>query len=328
MENTDEAFDSTVYDAAESGDIERLNKVLVSHSHLIDVCNQRYNNRTPLHIAACMGHVFVIEALVQSGSKAIDIPNKYGCTPMYIAAHQGHVLVIELLVRLGSTAIDTPDNDSWPPMLIAARNGHASVIETLVRLGSTAIDTPINRCGWTPMLVAAHNGHMSVIEALVRLGSTAIDSPDKFKRTPMHMAAQEGHVSVINTLVRLGSTAIDTPNNNNWTPTYTAAWHGHVLVIETLLRLEFHNISTVHSPIVLPPIEVLRSKVREKCARILAALDYKTIVFNPPTTIESMSEDEILEIRYRICFDNSLVSKLLQCVERNYHYRQRRITSI
>ena len=213
---------------------------------------------------------------------------------VWAAANTGNL--DELVVALSSQPhlIDAPNPDDpheegRTPMQIAAEKGHVGIIEKLVELGSEAVDT--GRDGWTPMHAAALNAKVSVMETLVRLGSTAIDSLDANSWTPLFTAACKGHASVIETLVRLGSQAIDTPNESGSSPTRIAANCNQMESLKTLMSL---GGDCSFEPTTLcmrrPTIELLRAGV---------------------------DEDESREVRYRVYFQQSLVSRLLFEVQRN-----------
>lgn len=103
-----------VWNAANAGDVVKLEQLIVAHPHLIDTSK---DSRTPMHVAAARGHVPAIILLFRMGSQAIDTPDKHGKTPMLVAALNGYPLVVETLVRLGSRALDISDEDGWTPAL-------------------------------------------------------------------------------------------------------------------------------------------------------------------------------------------------------------------
>lgn len=99
----------------------------------------------------------------------------------------------------------------------------------------------------------------------------------------MYAAAWNGHVLVIETLVRLGSKAIDTPTINGWTPVYCAAHGDHMDCLRTLISLGADCSNTLTFRLSDAMVEQLKARV----------------------------EDESGEVRYRVYFTESLVSRLL-----------------
>ncbi|XRB03484.1 hypothetical protein NFJ02_17g28390 [Pycnococcus provasolii] len=63
---------------------------------------------TPLILAACGGHVSVVDALINAGS-AVDATNSFGWTALHWASRNGHAEVVQLLINGGSKALNTPD---------------------------------------------------------------------------------------------------------------------------------------------------------------------------------------------------------------------------
>ena len=163
------SFNSSVWDAANTGDLHALVTALASYPHFIDTPHPHKLRRTPIYIAAKKGYVTIIEKLIELGSKAIDTPTMLGFTPMHTAAINGHIQVIETLVRLGSMAIGIPAISGWTPIHVAAYDGVVQVIETIVRL-NTAIDTP-DDIGRTPLCLAAYYNHTDIVKTLKMLGA-------------------------------------------------------------------------------------------------------------------------------------------------------------
>ena len=63
---------------------------------------------TPLHVAAKLGHLNVIdlllrEELVESGHVSLDAKNKTYKTPAHLAAENGHVRLVQLLQIVACT---------------------------------------------------------------------------------------------------------------------------------------------------------------------------------------------------------------------------------
>uniref|UniRef100_G1Q0Z7 Ankyrin repeat and death domain containing 1B n=1 Tax=Myotis lucifugus TaxID=59463 RepID=G1Q0Z7_MYOLU len=69
---------------------------LLSAQHDIDVLNQR--QQTPLHVAADLGNVDVVETLLKAGCdlKAVD---KQGKTALAVASQSNHSLVVDMLIN-------------------------------------------------------------------------------------------------------------------------------------------------------------------------------------------------------------------------------------
>ena len=64
---------------------------------------------TPLHSAACAGHVNVVKELISHGAM-VEVHNENGHTPLMEAASAGHVEIGRLLLEAGA-GINTHSNE-------------------------------------------------------------------------------------------------------------------------------------------------------------------------------------------------------------------------
>jgi prolyl 4-hydroxylase len=92
------------HDAAQRGDVDKLNSVIESMAHLLDAKDM--NGWTPLHEGARGGHESVVRVLVEKGA-SINERNKRGETPLYWSIKQNGVdhPVSQFLMELGALNI-------------------------------------------------------------------------------------------------------------------------------------------------------------------------------------------------------------------------------
>ena len=127
---------------------------------------------TPLHWAAVLGHVSVVEALlnteVLSNAEALqNACTTFNRTPLHWAASLGHAdVVAALLAALASP--DVRDNDCRTPLHLAALNGDILTVLRLLKCGAN----PIARDKYdnTPCDLAKAKNHWDVVKALQRTG--------------------------------------------------------------------------------------------------------------------------------------------------------------
>jgi hypothetical protein len=87
------AFGDDIFDAAKSGDLEKVKALLKDNPDLVfrkDILGQ-----TPLHLAAWNGHKDAVELLLVSKAD-VNAKDKGGATPLFMAAWKGQKDVVEL----------------------------------------------------------------------------------------------------------------------------------------------------------------------------------------------------------------------------------------
>ncbi|XP_053701162.1 60 kDa lysophospholipase isoform X1 [Synchiropus splendidus] len=84
--------------AAKIGDIEALEALKEMGSNL---CLGDYDGRTPLHVAACEGHLKVVQYLLSHGA-TVYAKDRYRDTPLYNAVRFRHREVVKLLRKTGA----------------------------------------------------------------------------------------------------------------------------------------------------------------------------------------------------------------------------------
>lgn len=200
-----QAFNSTVYDAAGSGNLQLLLSSLASYGHLIDSPFPDDRARRPLHHACMRGWTEAVLTLLRSERVSIDAPDLYGVTPTHLAARTGSLPVLEVLISWGSKAIDAPDHFGRTPLHLACQEGHTALVETLLRSGSSSLDK-IDKKGNAPLHNAAKKDWPEIVTNLVRWGSQALDVRNHTGNTPLACALKNRSEGCVKALLALRAT--------------------------------------------------------------------------------------------------------------------------
>lgn len=172
-----------------------------TNGHVFDI------GATPLHVAASVGDVAMMERLAASGAKS-SVVDSVGATPLHLAALGGHVEAIRWLLAK-RVKVDRPIMTS------------KSVI--------------FRDRGMTSLHAALRSGSLAACELLVAAGLRLTDRTD-YGRGALFFAAWGGSVEVLEYLVQNGIAANETAAHGNH-PLWNAVEGKHHAFAERLLAL-------------------------------------------------------------------------------------------
>ncbi|KAL6822035.1 ankyrin repeat-containing domain protein [Trichoderma sp. SZMC 28015] len=217
--------------------------------------------RTPLIMAASMGHEQATKLLLQSGAN-ISIQDDAGKTALHYGALKSLVAVEDFI---SSDLLNLYDNDHCTALHIAASSGNSirllmsrSKENTGTRMllaASEAGNLNIVRYllmekralssmlwnGRLPICQAAARGHLEVVCALLRDKGSAKKTEESGK-TALHHACDSGMLEVAELLLVFDSN-VEAQDCNGETPLHTAAKKGRTNVINLLLEFK----ANIHS---------------------------------------------------------------------------------
>lgn len=142
-------------------------------------------------------------------SKAPD--RRVGQTPLHFAASLNHLGIVEMLIDHGAT-VDATTSLGYTPMHAAASSGNWKVVEILLRHGAR-INVAAAEKGLTPLHMASEHGReytgtqlgrMETVETLINNGAK-VDALDKSGLTPLHRAVGSGSVETATVLLDNGA---------------------------------------------------------------------------------------------------------------------------
>ncbi|KAJ7990726.1 hypothetical protein DPEC_G00289900 [Dallia pectoralis] len=144
--------------AAKIGDVEALDAVKEMGTNL---SLGDYDGRTPLHIAACEGHLKVVQYLLGQGA-TVYAKDRYGNTPLRNAVRFRHKEVVKLLRKTGAHFSREELEDAGSELCCLAANADIEGLEMWYLAGGDLNTTGYD--GQTPMEVAQAVGNKVVIE--------------------------------------------------------------------------------------------------------------------------------------------------------------------
>uniref|UniRef100_A0A8C3QDY9 Uncharacterized protein n=1 Tax=Geospiza parvula TaxID=87175 RepID=A0A8C3QDY9_GEOPR len=225
-------------------DVEEV-RSLLNQKENINVLDQE--RRTPLHAAAYIGDVAILELLILSalgffwGAEApcvsptganVNAKDTVWLTPLHRAAASRHEKALQLLLKHSADA-NARDKHWQTPLHVAAANRATKCVEALLPLLSTV--NVADRTGRTALHHAVHSGHLEMVNLLLNKGASP-STCDKKDRQPLHWAAFLGHLEVLKLLVARGADVM-CKDRKGYTLLHTAAASGQIEVVRHLLRL-------------------------------------------------------------------------------------------
>ncbi|XP_048761904.2 uncharacterized protein LOC125670652 isoform X3 [Ostrea edulis] len=150
----------TIHEAAERGNLNRVQELLTHFSEMKDNTNEQ--GLTPLHLAAKFGRVDIVKWLTINDVN-LNRETPQGYSPIHLAAMNGHVNCLMVLHAMGAI-LTCRTLDKKTPLHLAAMNGHVECVKWLVaNRGSLSVKDDMGR---TPREIAEEFHHEDVLKFL------------------------------------------------------------------------------------------------------------------------------------------------------------------
>lgn len=138
----------------------------------LSLCEGKADNdgQTPILLAACSGHLDVVQYLVEKANQNADVADKDGFTPIHAATSYGHLDIVRYLFEEAEVDAGKANNYGATPIWIAADGGYLDIVQYLVDEAKQDASKADND-DWTPLEIAICNGYLDVVEYLHSVGA-------------------------------------------------------------------------------------------------------------------------------------------------------------
>ena len=233
--------------AAESGDLEGLDCLLSRRqSPKVDVTWVDTNGRTALHLCVAYGHHHCIGRLVRARIPVDAVDQHTGATPLMVAAEMGDVESLNALVQRGAS-MDARDIFGATPLIYAASNYQPHFVHRLLaryrpRSATLAYVQAADRAARTAMHHALYNYDVKSATVLIAFGARVdqpvMDVEDGQWKTALIHAAELNNLECMTYCIEKHASVSCTPNGDGKTPLMFAAFAGADACVDALCRCD------------------------------------------------------------------------------------------
>jgi ankyrin repeat protein len=191
-------FAAEIHDAAQQGNLQRVQEILAEYPSLLDQPDDR--QFTPLNRAVAGGNYDVFMYLLEQGAD-INTVDVDGSNLLINAASGGNLELIKFLVEEKGFDVNFIDNNEMTAFYTACRSGSVPVIKYFVEKG---VDIkPRSARNGTPIVDAIYSDSLEAFEYLLDLGCE-YDVANQWGVAPVHYAAYRGQTEMLKMLMDKG----------------------------------------------------------------------------------------------------------------------------
>eukprot|EP00038_Savillea_parva_P002974 m.119646 g.119646 ORF g.119646 m.119646 type:complete len:1021 (+) comp11028_c1_seq2:326-3388(+) len=195
----------------------------------------------PIHVAAELGCLDVIQVLVEEGGADRWLRDDEGSTALHAAAMNAEFAVAQFLIDSGAS-VDAVDQDEDTPLHVSVASSVSdqagiTICTALIAAGAD-IDAR-NESGWTPLHVAVENLQVWAVRLLINSGCN-VNAVDRDGETPLHLVAgsefDEGNAIAVLHLLLGAHPNIDLPKPDGHTALHIATLAQKAPLVRLLLQ--------------------------------------------------------------------------------------------
>lgn len=232
---TNEHGQTALHIAAEKGYEEVVSYLIEQRAD--QQIGQLYNNRLPIHLAVCSGHLGCYRLLHNPPYARAD---SAGNTMVHLAAMSNNgTLLSEIVSSVPFRNCFTAQNSCGDTPLHCAVDYGAGETVTLILERANILEPRIvhfaNGVGRTALMVACERGFEHLVQQLVEAGSS-LKEADSNGDTPLALACRRGSVPCVRYLSRCDGIELGARNGKGETPLLIAATWGNVKLFRFLME--------------------------------------------------------------------------------------------
>ncbi|XP_026388839.1 ankyrin repeat-containing protein At5g02620-like isoform X1 [Papaver somniferum] len=207
-----------IYLAARKGDVKSLAIILDANPNLrLHDATFTSFRRTPLHVAAMLGHVKFAEEILRltlnDEQHPADVKDSQGFTALHLASVRGNVDMVRLLLNARVDTCTVPDQDGRTPLHLAAMRNNVEVMEMLLLRKPDAIYQVLMDRRETILHLCVKHHTFKALKSLVEYlshspsdtttnpNATSVNSKDIDGNTILHLAAKTKQLKVMDYLL-------------------------------------------------------------------------------------------------------------------------------
>ncbi|KAI3985256.1 hypothetical protein MKX01_039501 [Papaver californicum] len=199
-----------LYEVSMKGDVKSLRKIFNQDCRLrLEDAVLTSFLRTPLHIAATLGHIKFAKAILDMNRNLTTVRDSQGLTPLHLASAAGETEMVKLLVKANVDACTIQDQDGRTPMHLAAMKDEVSILKVLIEGRPEAVHLRTDR-NETVLHYCVKNSSFEALKFLVeyQIGAQptdrnvmSVNSRDDGGNTILHSAAETRNMEIMEYLV-------------------------------------------------------------------------------------------------------------------------------
>ena len=189
-----------LHELVRTGDMEACRALIIQNPRIVNCIKDEVGSA--LHCAAAVGHVEVINNLIEMGA---DPDIQYlSHTPLHLAVCMSRTEAVKALLKKGSNPEAYRDGGFNPgPLQDACLKGDIEIAQALIEAGAS-IDRHDYE-GVQPLHYAAIHDDPDLIQMLLEAGADPNMRADRSYRTPIHRAASYGNLRTVRALLAGGA---------------------------------------------------------------------------------------------------------------------------